>query len=60
MYLVALFCVAVICYVLGKQLESEVAETAVMFSFLTLIGIVGSYVFGAAWDDKNLMNMRGK
>lgn len=51
MYLVSLFCGAVVCYVLINDMESPVAETAVMFSFLTVAGIVGSYVFGATWQD---------
>ena len=29
----------------------QVHETAVMMSFLTLASMVGSYVFGAVWED---------
>ena len=53
MYTVSLFCAGAIVYCLGMNLQSAVAETAVTMSYATLIGIVGSYVFGATWDDKN-------
>ncbi len=51
MYVISVFCMGVITYVLMVNLDTKPAETAVMFGFLTLIGIVGSYVFGAVWDD---------
>ena len=47
------FCMAVVVYVLWKGTEGAVAETAISMSFICLISIVGSYVFGATWDDKN-------
>ncbi|MCK5600423.1 hypothetical protein KAR91_01035 [Candidatus Pacearchaeota archaeon] len=50
MLAVSLFCAATITYVLATQLDTKPAETAVMFAFLTLAGIVGSYVFGAVWE----------
>ena len=53
MYLVSLFCAGVITYILWKELDTKPAETAMMFAFLALITTTGSYVFGAAWDDKN-------
>ena len=51
MYAVAVFCMGVISYILLKDLTSSVAETAVVFAFGTLFGILGSYVFGATWQD---------
>jgi len=51
MYAVTLFCAATIAYVLFKGMDTKVAETAVTASFLCMGGIVGSYVFGAAWQD---------
>lgn len=60
MYLVAAFCALVIGYVLWNDMTSSVAETAVAFSFICLGGIVGSYVFGAAWQDVNHMRIGGK
>ena len=50
MVAVSLFCAGVITYVLATKLDTKPAETAVMFAFLTLAGIVGSYVFGAVWE----------
>jgi len=50
----------VIAYVLGSGLDTAPADTAMTMAFLTLLGIVGSYVFGATWDDHNLMKFGGK
>lgn len=58
MYAVSVFCAAVVTYILAKELDTGPADTAMTMAFLTLIGIVGSYVFGAAWDDRNLMKFR--
>ena len=52
MFLVSLFCGVVIAYSLGWGEDTRKAETAITFGFLALMGIVGSYVFGATWDDK--------
>lgn len=52
MFAVSAFCVGVISYTLWKGMDTKVAETAVSMSFVALISIVGSYVFGATWDDK--------
>lgn len=60
MWVVSSFCMGVIAYVLGSGLDTAPADTAMVFAFLTLLGIVGSYVFGAAWDDRNLMRFGGK
>lgn len=51
MFLVTTFCMAVIGYCLINDMDSRVAETAVMSAFLVIGGTVGSYVFGAAWQD---------
>ena len=59
MYAVAAFCMLSIGYCLYEDLQSRVAETAVMFSYLTLMGCVGSYVFGAAWQDVSHMKTVG-
>lgn len=58
MFLIALFCVTTIGWVLYREMDTRVAETAVTMSFVTLISIVGSYVFGATWDDKNARSAR--
>lgn len=53
------FCMAVIVYILWQEMDTKPAETAVMFSFLTIIGSVGSYVFGAAWEDVSAIDKMG-
>jgi len=55
MYLVSAFLMIVIGYALIRDLTSAVAEAAVTMSILGLLGIVGSYVFGAAWQDVSHM-----
>jgi len=50
MYVVNVFCMAVIGYVLIADKTSGVADTAVTFAFLTIAGTTGSYVFGAVWQ----------
>lgn len=53
MFIISAFCVGAVSYVLLNGSTGEVAETAVTMSFFTLMSIVGSYVFGAVWDDNN-------
>lgn len=53
MFLVMAFCVLAITYVLLGGLDTEAAQTAVSMSFVTIMGVTSSYVFGAAWDDIN-------
>lgn len=57
MFIVSLFCMWSVTYVLWKDLTSGPADTAVTMSFLTLLGIVGSYVFGATWEDVSMARM---
>lgn len=45
------FCMLCIAWVLYKNLDSGPAEAAITMGFLTIGGIIGSYVFGAAWQD---------
>lgn len=54
---VTAFCMAVIAYVLWTKTDTRVAETAVSMAFLCLIGMVASYVFGAAWQDVSHMRI---
>jgi len=51
MYVVAAFCMGTIIYVLASGNDTRAGDTAIMFSFVGLLGIVGSYVFAAAWQD---------
>lgn len=59
MFAVTAFCMGVVSYALGARLETSVADTAVTFSFLTLIAITGSYVFGAVWEDVSVFKAGG-
>lgn len=54
MFVVLAFCFLVVLIALFQ--DTEVAETAVIAAFGTIIAIVGSYVFAATWDDKNLLD----
>lgn len=53
LYLVNLFCAGVVAYVLWRGLDTGPAEAAVTMSFLVMGASVGSYVFGATWEDIN-------
>lgn len=54
MFAVLAFCKLIIALSLFTGRES-VAEIAIVMSFGTIVMIVGSYVFGAVWDDKNIL-----
>lgn len=53
MFIVSAFCAGVISYILWSGVDTAPADTAMSMSFVVLLGNVGSYVFGATWDDKN-------
>ncbi len=53
MFSITLFSMGTIVHCLYTGADTKVAETAVTMSFFTLIGTVGSYVFGATWQDIN-------
>jgi hypothetical protein len=53
MWVVQAFCMYCIYYVMISGLDTRVNETIVMSAFLTMASILGSYVFGAAWQDIN-------
>lgn len=59
MFVVSAFCMWAVAYVLWKDLSSGPADTAVTMAFLTLLGIVGSYVFGATWEDISMTKIKG-
>jgi len=46
-----LFYMGVIVFALYTKVDTRVAETACEMSFLALTANVGSYVFGASWED---------
>jgi len=53
MFIVTGFCMAVILLALLVKPDTGVAGTAISFAFGTITGTLGTYVFGAVWDDKN-------
>ena len=53
MFAVTIFCMGSIAYVLWTGLDTKAAEAAVTMAFATLLGTVGSYVFGATWEDNS-------
>jgi hypothetical protein len=57
MFVVSAFCMWTIAYVLYKGLDSGPADTAVTMAFVALISIVGSYVFGATWEDVSIARL---
>lgn len=60
MFVVSGFCMADVTYVLVGGLDTAPADTSVMMSFLTLVGIVGAYVFGAVWEDTTVAKIAGR
>lgn len=53
LFIVCFFCMWTIGYVLVNKLTTGPADSAVTMSFITLMSALGSYVFGAVWDDNN-------
>ena len=51
MFIISAFCMWTIYYVITRDIESRVGETAVMSAYFCLGSIVGAYVFGATWQD---------
>lgn len=50
-YLILLFCAGVVVYVLSRELDLRIYETALLSAFALAGATIGSYVFGAAYDD---------
>ncbi len=57
MFSVSAFCAWVIVYCLVQDKTSGVADTAVTMAFMTLISILGAYVFGATWEDASIRKL---
>ena len=51
------FCALVICYILWEDMKTEVAEAAMTAAFALAGMVIGSYVFGAVWDDHNVRKL---
>lgn len=51
------FCAALIGYLAFTGEDTRLNETIVIASFGLAGLVIGSYVFGAAWDDANVMKL---
>ncbi len=51
------FCAFCISYLLFRGSDTRLNETIVSSAFLLAGGVIGSYVFGAVWDDKNTASL---
>ena len=49
------FCAAIIAYCVWKDTGSKTHETALTMAFICATSIIGAYVFGATWDDANVI-----
>ncbi len=56
----AAFCMATVGYCLWADKNTQVAEAAVTMSFVYLMTITGSYVFGASWEDTQTRRLMAK
>lgn len=50
-----LFCAGIITYLVGWGDDTRLHETIAQFAWITGAMVIGSYVFGAAWEDMALM-----
>jgi len=49
------YCAGQLAYLAALGADTRVNEMIVLGSFVLAGGVIGSYVFGAVWDDKNYM-----
>lgn len=50
-----LFCASIVLTIIVSKWDSPTAQVALFGSFGLAFTTIGSYVFGAVWDDKNFM-----
>jgi hypothetical protein len=53
-----IFCAAEILYLTVWGQDTDLAETIANGLILLAASVIGAYVFGAVWDDRNVMAMR--
>lgn len=53
-----LFCAGEIVYLTGWGQDTDLASTIANGVLILAGSVIGSYVFGAVWDDRNVMAMR--
>ncbi len=51
-------CAFVVIYLLFRGADTRLHETLANGAFFLAGSVIGAYVFGAAWDDKNSMGMQ--
>lgn len=56
MFVVVAFCMLVILGALFLMPNGSASSTAIIAAFTTISATMGSYVFGATWDDRNKSN----
>lgn len=54
------FLAALICYILWFDTDSEVQQAAITVLIPSFVSLIGAYIFGATWDDKNYMSTVAK
>lgn len=57
LFIVLIYCMAVPAYCLATGLDTDVANTATTFSFVTFISTTMTYVFGASIEEVGLLKM---
>ena len=59
-YTTLLTCAVWVSYIMLFGDDREVNETIVSSAFILCGSVIGAYIFGAAWDDANVMKHIGK
>ena len=54
-----MFCAFCVLWIMVRGDDRGVNEVIVMCSFGLAFSTLGSYIFGAVWDDKNVMSLMG-
>jgi DMSO reductase anchor subunit len=54
-----LFCAAMVIWLVWKGEDTNLASAIANACFFLAGSVIGAYVFGAAWDDKNVMQAMG-
>ena len=58
-YLTLIFCAGLVIYVVGFGDDNELNRTALTCAFMLAFSVIGAFVFGAVWDDRNVMQILG-
>jgi len=54
------FCALTVICVLIRGNDTKIAETAITMSFFMAMSVIGSYVFGAVWQDVKINGNPGE